>query len=206
MPSPTTARGMLGHFPRGADPPATDQHASLPPVQYPTSLSLRAISVAGAGGRGVRGGASGCRIPRDGRGGGRGAGGGGQGRRRGNERQSGGRDKDGGDDKDGGTGARRTGPNGTTQSGNQQQIRGGVPHGGGAGQEESADESAKWSGTELEGLATEEEETTAGGAGWENVTRTATAGGTQDSVEGELSEDTAAGGSNTGKATSAVAD
>ena len=52
MPSPTTERGMLGHFPRGADPPAIDQRSSTPPVRSPTSLSLRAISSAGAGGGG----------------------------------------------------------------------------------------------------------------------------------------------------------
>ena len=53
MPSPTTARGLLGHFPQGADPPATDQCATTPPVRLLTSLSLRAISTAGTGGRGA---------------------------------------------------------------------------------------------------------------------------------------------------------
>ena len=32
VPSPTTARVLLGHFPRGADPPATDQQSSTLPV------------------------------------------------------------------------------------------------------------------------------------------------------------------------------
>ena len=51
MPSPTTTRGLLGHFPRGADPPAIDRRATTPPVQSLTSSSLRAILAAGAGGR-----------------------------------------------------------------------------------------------------------------------------------------------------------
>ena len=49
-----------------------------------------------------------------------------------------------------------------------QEIRDGAGGGcraRGAGQEESADESAKWSSAELEGLATEEEEATNGGVG-----------------------------------------
>ena len=54
MPSPTTARGPLGHFPRGADLPATDQRASLPPIQLLKYLSLWAISAAGARGGGER--------------------------------------------------------------------------------------------------------------------------------------------------------
>ena len=62
MPSPTTARDLLGHFPRGADPPTTDQSATTPPARLPTSLSLRVISAAGAEGRGARGGASGARA------------------------------------------------------------------------------------------------------------------------------------------------
>ena len=44
------------------------------PVRLPTSLSLRAILAARARGGGVRGGAGGSRIPRNGGGGGRGAG------------------------------------------------------------------------------------------------------------------------------------
>ena len=66
MPSPTTAREILGHFLRGADPPAINQHASTPPVRLPTYPSLRAILAAGARGRGVWGGASGRKVPRDG--------------------------------------------------------------------------------------------------------------------------------------------
>ena len=54
MPPPTTARGLLGHFPRGPDPPATDQCASPPTVQSPTYLSLREILADGAGGRAAR--------------------------------------------------------------------------------------------------------------------------------------------------------
>ena len=66
MPSPTTLRGLLGHFLRGADLPTVDQSVSPPPV-----LKL----AAGAGVGGVRGGAGGCRSPRDGGGGCRGSGG-----------------------------------------------------------------------------------------------------------------------------------
>ena len=54
MPSPTTERGLLGIFPRGADPPATNQRATTLPVLSPTSLSLRAILAAGARGWGER--------------------------------------------------------------------------------------------------------------------------------------------------------
>ena len=70
MPSSTTARGLLGHFPQGADPPAIDPRVTTPPLRSPTSLSLREISAAGAGGRSARGEASGHRGPREvGRGG-----------------------------------------------------------------------------------------------------------------------------------------
>ena len=65
MLSPTTERGLLRHFPRGADPPANDPRATNPPVRSPTSLSLRAISAAGAGGWRAWGGASGRRAPRE---------------------------------------------------------------------------------------------------------------------------------------------
>ena len=47
MPSPTTTRGLLGHFPQGVDLPANDRRATTLPVRLPISLSLRAISVAG---------------------------------------------------------------------------------------------------------------------------------------------------------------
>ena len=56
MPSPTTTRGLLGHFSRDADPPANDRRAPTPPVRSLTSSSLRAISAAGDGGRSVWGG------------------------------------------------------------------------------------------------------------------------------------------------------
>ena len=55
----------MGLFPRGADPPATDSHATTPPVRLPTPSSLRLISAAGAGGRIARGGASGRKGPRE---------------------------------------------------------------------------------------------------------------------------------------------
>ena len=73
MPSPTTTRGLLVHFPRGADLPANNQCATTPPVRFPKTSSLRAISAAGAGGRGTWAGASGRRATREmGRGGVRG--------------------------------------------------------------------------------------------------------------------------------------
>ena len=75
MPPPTTAMVPLGNFPRGADPPTSNQRASLPPVRSPTSLSLQTILAAGAGGGGVRGGAGRRKIPRDSGGGGKGVGG-----------------------------------------------------------------------------------------------------------------------------------
>ena len=65
MLSPSTTRGLLGIFPRGADPPANDRRAKTLPVRSPTSLSLRAISAARSGGRSARGGASGCRGLRE---------------------------------------------------------------------------------------------------------------------------------------------
>ena len=74
MTSPTTARGILGHFPRGTDPPKADQSASPPPVLLPTYSSLQAISTSGAGGGCARGGAGRRRSPRYGGGGGRGSG------------------------------------------------------------------------------------------------------------------------------------
>ena len=60
MLSPTTVRGLLGLFPRGAEPPATDQCETTPPVQSMTSLSLWAISA--AGGEGKRGEGRGERL------------------------------------------------------------------------------------------------------------------------------------------------
>ena len=104
----------------------------------------------------------------------------------------------------GGAGARRMGP-GTPQTGKQQRRRGGYRTRGG-GQEDSADESAEWSGDKLEGLATEEEATSAGGAGWERETRTVMSWRTQDSGEVGLPGDVMAGEGDTGKAASAAAD
>ena len=53
LPSHTTTRGLLGHVPRGADPHANNRCATTPPVRLPTSLSLRSILAARAGGRGA---------------------------------------------------------------------------------------------------------------------------------------------------------
>ena len=65
MRSPTTLRGLLGHFPCGADPLATNQSASPPPVRSPTSSLLQAI-LAAKDREGVAvGRAGGCRSPRD---------------------------------------------------------------------------------------------------------------------------------------------
>ena len=70
MPSPTITRGILGHFPRDADPTANDQRATTPTVRSPASLSLREILAAGDGGRSAWAGASGRRATREvGRGG-----------------------------------------------------------------------------------------------------------------------------------------
>ena len=55
MPSPTTMRGLLEIFPRGADTPAPYLSAPTLPIRSPTSLFLQAILVAGAGGRIARG-------------------------------------------------------------------------------------------------------------------------------------------------------
>ena len=70
MPSLTTARGLLGYFPQGADLPTVCQQISTPTVWSPTPSSLQAISVAGAGGGGARGSAGGRRILCEGGGGG----------------------------------------------------------------------------------------------------------------------------------------
>ena len=74
MLSPTMARALLGHFPRGADLTAANHSSSPLPIQSPTSLSLREILLAGAGGGGVRVSEGGRRSPRDVRGEVRGAG------------------------------------------------------------------------------------------------------------------------------------
>ena len=65
MPSPTTARGLLGCFPRGADPPSNYQCASPPSIRFPTTSSLWVILAAGSGGWGARGGTCRRSIPRD---------------------------------------------------------------------------------------------------------------------------------------------
>ena len=65
MPCPTMARGLLGIFQRGAGPPATDLNTTTPPVQLPTSSSLRAILADGAVGRCARAGTSGRKGPRE---------------------------------------------------------------------------------------------------------------------------------------------
>ena len=69
---PTTSRVLLGHFLHGVDPPTVDPRASPLTVRLPTSLSLRAISAAEDRSGDVRGGAGGCKSPRDSGGGKRG--------------------------------------------------------------------------------------------------------------------------------------
>ena len=69
MQSPTTTRVILGHFPRGADPPSADQRASPPTVQSPKYSTSQRISADEAGGGSARGGAGGRRSPQDGGGG-----------------------------------------------------------------------------------------------------------------------------------------
>ena len=64
MLSPTTTRGLLGHFPCGADPPANDRRATTPPVRLPKSSSLWAILAAGTGGRSTWGGGRAAAGPR----------------------------------------------------------------------------------------------------------------------------------------------
>ena len=66
---------MIGKFMRSRDPPVFDQRASPLPIWLPISLSLPEIPADVDGGRDARGGAGGCKIPKDGRGWGRGAGG-----------------------------------------------------------------------------------------------------------------------------------
>ena len=102
MPSPTTARGLLGHFMRGVDPPAVNQRVSPPPVRSPISSFLWAIPAAGAGVGGARGDVGRRGSPRDGGGEGRGAGGEIQGRMGNDAWQELGRAEDyGGDSGDG---------------------------------------------------------------------------------------------------------
>ena len=75
MPPLTTAKFLLGHFLRGANPPATDQHASPPHLRSPAYFSIWAILAAEARGRGVVGRESGHTSLMEGRGDGAGAGG-----------------------------------------------------------------------------------------------------------------------------------
>ena len=160
MSSTTTVRGLLCHFQYGVVPPATNQRASPPPVRLPTSLSLQAISAAGAGGGGTRGEASRRRSPRNSGGGGRGAGGGGG--------------RHGGGATSGATGAatRKVAATKTTAArffgrSHKPKVQVSSDRAGeeyraeGSNQEESTDKSGKWGGADTEGLATEEEAKTA---------------------------------------------
>ena len=67
---------------------------------------------------------------------------------------------------------------------------------------ESVDESARWSGKDTDGVATDEDATTAEGAGRDGKPWTARVGGTQKSGADGRSGDAMAGGGDTGKASS----
>ena len=201
MPSPTTARGLLGIFLRGADPPATDQPTTTLHVRLPKSLSLQAISTDRAVGRGPWGGTNGRRIPRDG---------------------------EGGSAKAGGSKGRTSGKHGvetrTTEMavmtvttalesgrrGRHDQVSsdgaGGEYRAWGGAKGESAEKSAGWSGEESDGTATDEGATTTEGAGWDVQPRTATAGGTRRSGADRRLDDAIAGRGNSRKASSAATD
>ena len=87
----------------------------------------------------------------------------------GDKRQSGfGKDDHAGDKDTGGTGARRMGKMGHHKQVSSDGAWGQYPVRG-AGQEESADKSAKWSGAESKGSVTEEEAETAGGGGGRKI-------------------------------------
>ena len=179
MPSPTTARGLLGNFLRGTDLPTTDQHASPLPVRLTTSLSLWAISAVGVGEMGALGGVGGYRSLRNGGGGGGVAGG--------RNREGDGATRDA-------TGAEKSTTAETTTTEERTRGRrsgrehnqvssygaGGEYHKEGPGREESADESAEWSGADSEGLVTEEEADTSVGAWGGSKTRTVMVWDTQE--------------------------
>ena len=48
MPSPTTARGLLGNFPRGADPPANGPRATTPPFLI-ADIFVLLVNIGGRG-------------------------------------------------------------------------------------------------------------------------------------------------------------
>ena len=207
MPSPTKARGLLEHFPRGADPPAVNQHASPLPVLSLTSSSLRKIWAARAGGGGARGGTGGCKSPRDG-----------GGESRGGE----GRSRYGRGMKRGTAEAKRVTPEttettDTKTSGRRRNIEdlfvstrensaGGKYPVGIKGTEESVDKISEWIRGETEELVSEEEAESA--VGEEEVERTLTE--MSEESEGSVAEDkprvATAGGGATSDATSKDAD
>ena len=65
MPSPMTTRGLLGHFPRGADLPTNNRRTTTLSVRLPAYSSLRAILAAEAGVRRAWAEASGRRATRE---------------------------------------------------------------------------------------------------------------------------------------------
>ena len=177
MPSPTTARGLLGNFLRSTYPPAANQRISPLPVRSPTSSSIRAISVAGSGEGGARGRSDGRRSPWGGGGGGR---------------RAGGRDREGrvmtrgmegvGKETTEGTAGTATEAGGIPQTTEDPPAQrsdngsGGKYRAGGRDTEESADKSAEWGGDKTEELASEEDSATSVGAGEAGRLLIATAG------------------------------
>ena len=142
-------------------------------------------------------GASSCKSPRDGGGGGAGLGG----------RKLNGEGRTSGEP---GAETRTTAQASGRQGQGHQQVRsdgsGEEYCTGGADEVESADESVRCSGADSEGSATEEDVMTTEGTGWDSKPRTAPAGWTLEIGADTSLGDAMAGGCDTGKASSAAAD
>ena len=146
---PTMARGLLGKFPRSEDLPTVDQCAIPLPVRSPTSLPLQAILTARNGGRGARGGAGGHKIPRDGGGGSRGTGGRSRDERGANQGTEGAaREKKDATETTVSTESGRRGETEDPSGVKQNDCTERKYHMGGTDTEESASNSADWSGEE----------------------------------------------------------
>ena len=198
MPSRTTTRGLLGHFPYGADLPAIEQHDSTPPVRLPTYFSFRAILAAGERGRGAWGSKCGRRSLRDG-----GAGG----KKRYREGRTGG---------ELGTETRTTAATTATmvharggQGQDHNQVssagaRGGVPHGG-SRQTGECRRKRQVERRGIGGIGNGGGGNDRGGCGVVQQDADSVGRGAQESGVGGLSGDAAEGRGNTGKAASAAA-
>ena len=203
MPSPTTARVLLGHFPHGTDPPAVDQCAYPPPVRLLTSFSLQEILADGAGGGGTQGGAGGRKSPRYSGGGGRGAGG------RTRERRGASKERRRRWQKGRRRSQRRAGGGGETEDppgGKQDNDTGGKYHVGRTDTEESTSDSVEWSGEKIKESASEGEAETAGGEGEAVTTTTLMAEGPEGNGAEKGPGGAAAGGGATLNATAVEAD